>query len=60
MHVNTDGCFVMISFVLAPAMGLGNGPAFVLSLIEVLAEGTALTLMLTVLAARYLFPMPQD
>jgi hypothetical protein len=50
----------MIALMLAPALGLGNMASFVLSLVEVFAEGLALTLVLTVVAARYLFPMPRD
>jgi hypothetical protein len=50
----------MIALILGPVLGLGNVASFVLSLVEVFGEGLALTLVLSVLAARYLFPMPQD
>ena len=50
----------MLALILTSALGLGNVASFSLSLVEVFAEGLALTLVLTVLAARYLFPMPQD
>lgn len=50
----------MIALMLAPTLGLGSGTSFMLSLVEVLAEGLTLTFVLVVLAARVLFPMPQD
>ena len=50
----------MIIFVLAPSLGLGSATTFVLSIAEVLAEGLALTLVLTVVAGRLLFPIHQD
>ena len=46
----------MITFVLGPAMGLGLAVALPLSIVE----GLALTILVSVLAERYLFKMPQD
>ena len=50
----------MIAFLLAPTLGLGSAASFALSVAEVLAEGLVLTLVLAVVAARLIFPMPQD
>jgi hypothetical protein len=50
----------MITFVLASTLGLGTPATFVLSVAEVLAEGLVLTLVLTVVAGRVLFPMHLD
>jgi hypothetical protein len=50
----------MITFVLASTLGLGTPTTFVLSVAEVLAEGLVLTLVLTVVAGRVLFPMHLD
>ena len=46
----------MVTFFLGPAIGLGVGVTLVISI----AEGVALTVLISVLAERYLFPMPQD
>jgi hypothetical protein len=46
----------MITFVLGPAFGLDIGLLLPLSLIE----GVGVTILISVLAERYIFPMPQD
>lgn len=51
----------MIALILSLALNVGPGELLVLSVIEVIAEGLVLTLLISVLAGRYLFlPMPQD
>lgn len=42
----------MIAFLLGPAMGLGG-----IALMLTIAEGIALSVVIAVLAERYLFPM---
>ena len=46
----------MISFVLGPILGFGPVAVLPFSIIE----GLSLTVLISVLAERYLFPMPQD
>jgi|SoimicMinimDraft_1059729.scaffolds.fasta_scaffold353037_1 hypothetical protein len=46
----------MIAFLVGQAIGLPLGLTLVLSI----SEGLILTTVITVLAERYLFPMPQD
>jgi hypothetical protein len=46
----------MITLLLGPAMGLSPDLALSLSLVE----GVACTVLVSLLAERYLFPMPQD